>query len=78
MYLLIEKKLIFVRHISHLFPFVCRRPPRDLDSKACISIGEEVRMGAVVRRSPVERCDHPGLAAVVLAGCPGGLFVELL
>lgn len=77
-YLLVEGKLIFVKNISHLFPFLSCRPPRDLDSKACISIGEEVRLGAVVRRRPLGPGDHPGLAAVVLAACPGGLLVGLL
>ena len=59
MYLLTEGKLIFVRNISHLFPFLSCRPPRDLDSKACISIGEEVRLGVMVRRRPLGTGDHP-------------------
>uniref|UniRef100_A0A8C3PRW7 mitogen-activated protein kinase kinase n=3 Tax=Neoaves TaxID=3078114 RepID=A0A8C3PRW7_9CHAR len=41
LYLVIKGKLVFVKNISHLFPFFSCRPPRDLDSKACISIGEE-------------------------------------
>lgn len=77
LYLLIEEKLIFVSHISHLFPFLSCRPPRDLDSKACISIGEEVRLGVLVRR-PLRTGDHPRLAAVVLAACPGRLLMGLL
>ena len=75
--LLIEEKWILVRNISHLFPVLSCRPPRDLDSKACISIGEEVRLGVMGRR-PLGRGDHHRLAAVMLTACPGGLLVGLL
>lgn len=72
LYLLTEGKLIFVRNISHLCFLSCR-PPRDLDSKACISIGEKVRPEVTGMRRPLGTGDHPGLAA-----CPDGLLVELL
>lgn len=60
--LLTEGKWIFVGNISHLFPFLSCRPPRDLDSKACIFIGEEVRL-----RDLWDQISHPGLAACGIA-----------